>query len=60
MRLFLLAVGAALALSGCTVLHVAGNVAEGAVKTTGSVIGAGADAVTTSDEEKAAEAHKDD
>jgi hypothetical protein len=60
MRLVILAVGAVLALSGCTVVHVAGNVVEGAVKTTGAVVGGAADAVTTSDEEKAAEAHKDD
>jgi hypothetical protein len=47
-------------LSACAVAHVAGNVVEGTVKTTGAVIGGAADAVTTSDEEKAAKAHKDD
>lgn len=60
MRALLLAVGSALALSGCTVLHVAGDVAQGAADVTGAVVGGAADAVTTSDEEKAAKAHKDD
>ena len=39
-------------LSGCVVMHVAGDVAEGTVKATGAVAAAAADKVTTSDEEK--------
>lgn len=42
-------------LSGCligTAVGLAGDVVEGGVKTTGAVVGAGVDAVHTSDEER--------
>jgi hypothetical protein len=54
----LLAALTTLPMAGCVAAHVAGDVAEGAVKTTGAVIGVAADKVTTSDEERAAKADR--
>jgi predicted aminopeptidase len=41
-----------LALPGCAVVGVAGNVVEGAANVTGAVVGGAVDIVTTSEEEQ--------
>ena len=49
---------ALLFLPGCAAVHVAGDVAEAGVRTTGAVVGGAIDVVTTSDSEKADKAKK--